>query len=99
MEAVFRAVCNDFRAMQAAGHAYAARDGRDRSLSQCNIEDDIFHFELTLPIAVGTVGGLTHIQPLARRSLEMLGEPDAHTLMKIIASAGLAQNLDRKSVV
>lgn len=92
IDAVVLATGNDFRAIEAAGHAYAARDGRYRSLSRCTIEEDTFRFELTLPIAVGTVGGLTHIHPLARRSLEMLGWPDAHTLMKIIASAGLAQN-------
>lgn len=92
VDAVVLATGNDFRAIEAAGHAYAARDGRYRSLSRCFIEEDIFRFELTLPVAIGTVGGLTHIHPLARRSLELLGHPDAETLMKIIAVAGLAQN-------
>lgn len=92
IDAVVLATGNDFRAIEAAGHTYAARDGQYRSLSRCRTEGGIFHFELELPLAVGTVGGLTHIHPLARRSLEMLGYPDAKTLMEIIAAAGLAQN-------
>ncbi|HRG91076.1 MAG TPA: hypothetical protein PLW44_18765, partial [Chitinophagales bacterium] len=51
-----------------------------------------FRFWLTVPIAIGTVGGLTSLHPLAKRSLELLGNPNAKKLMEIIAVVGLAQN-------
>ena len=92
IDAVVLATANDFRAIEACGHAYAARDGRYRSLSNCTIEDGIFKFWMDLPLAVGTVGGLTRLHPIARLSLEMLGQPSAEELMKIIAVTGLAQN-------
>ncbi len=92
IDAVVLATGNDFRAIEAAGHTYAARDGMYRGLSKCTVEDGRFSFELTVPIAIGTVGGLTQIHPLAKRSLELLGNPSAHQLMEIIAVAGLAQN-------
>ena len=57
-----------------------------------SIIDGIFRFEIELPLAVGTVGGLTRLHPLSKRSLEMLGNPGAKELMKIMASVGLAQN-------
>ncbi|MEM0994522.1 MAG: hydroxymethylglutaryl-CoA reductase, degradative [Bacteroidota bacterium] len=92
IDAVVLATANDFRAIEACGHTYASRDGQYRSLSHCTITDDIFRFELEVPMAVGTVGGLTKLHPLARRSLELLGNPSAKELMQIIASVGLAQN-------
>jgi len=92
IDAVVMATGNDFRAIEACGHAYAARDGQYRSLSVCTIGEDLFRFELEIPLAVGTVGGLTALHPLAKRSLEMLGHPSARELMMIIASVGLAQN-------
>lgn len=92
VDAVVIATGNDFRAVEAAGHAYAARDGQYRSLSHCTLEGDRFRFWIELPLALGTVGGLTRAHPLAAASLEVLGHPDAETLMRIVASAGLAQN-------
>ena len=92
VDAVVLATGNDFRAIEACGHAYAARDGQYRSLSKVSIIDGIFRFEIELPLAVGTVGGLTRLHPLSKRSLEMLGNPGAKELMKIMASVGLAQN-------
>lgn len=92
IDAVVLATGNDFRAIEAAGHAYAAHDGQYRSLSRCTINDDNFHFELTLPLALGTVGGLTKLHPLAKLSLQILGQPSARELMQIIAATGLAQN-------
>jgi hydroxymethylglutaryl-CoA reductase len=92
IDAVVLATANDFRAIEACGHAYAARDGRYRSLSSCTVKDGIFKFWMDLPLAVGTVGGLTRLHPIARMSLEMLGHPSAETLMMIIATTGLAQN-------
>lgn len=74
------------------GHAYAARDGQYKSLSQCTIEGNHFKFWLEIPMAVGTVGGLTSLHPLAKLSLKILDNPSAQELMMIIATMGLAQN-------
>ncbi len=92
IDAVVLATANDFRAVESCGHTYAARDGQYRSLSYCSVENGIFKFWLDLPIALGTVGGLTKLHPIARRSLELLGDPSAKELMEIIAVTGLAQN-------
>ena len=92
IDAVVLATGNDFRAIEACGHTYASRDGQYRSLSRCTVRDDLFHFELEIPLALGTVGGLTSLHPLAKRSLEILGNPSASELMCITAAVGLAQN-------
>jgi hydroxymethylglutaryl-CoA reductase len=93
VDSVVIATGNDFRAAEAAGHAWAARDGRYRSLSKCEItEDGFFRMELTIPLALGTVGGLTRLHPMAALAQEMLGNPDATELMGIAAAAGLANN-------
>lgn len=92
VDAVVMATANDFRAVEACGHTYAARDGQYRSLSYCKVENGVFKFWLDLPLALGTVGGLTKLHPMARRSLELLGNPSAQELMKIVAATGLAQN-------
>jgi hydroxymethylglutaryl-CoA reductase len=92
VDAVVLATANDFRAIEACGHTFASRNGQYCSLSHCSLEDGIFRFWMDLPLAVGTVGGLTKLHPLARRSLELLGQPSAKELMAVIASTGLAQN-------
>ncbi|MCF6171622.1 MAG: hydroxymethylglutaryl-CoA reductase [Bacteroidales bacterium] len=92
LDAVAIATGNDFRAIEAAGHTYAAKDGRYRSLSHVELKDGKFKYSLTLPLAMGTVGGLTSLHPLAKHSLEMLGKPSAKELMMIAASLGLANN-------
>ncbi len=92
VDAVVLATANDFRAVEAGCHTFAARDGQYRSLSHCTIENGIFRFWLDLPLALGTVGGLTKLHPIAKLSLEMLGNPSAEELMMIIACTGLAQN-------
>ena len=92
IDAVVLATGNDFRAIEACGHAYAAKDGQYKSLSHCSIEDDVFRFWIDIPLAVGTVGGLTNLHPIAKKSLELLGNPTAEELMKVIAVTGLAQN-------
>lgn len=92
IDAVVLATGNDFRAIEAAGHTYASRSGQYKSLSSCSLEGELFHFWLEVPLAVGTVGGLTRLHPLADKSLEMLGDPSAEELMMIIAATGLAQN-------
>ncbi|MFN9321674.1 MAG: hypothetical protein ACK58Q_13925, partial [Chitinophagales bacterium] len=83
---------NDFRAVESCIHTYAAKDGQYRSLSKAWIEKDIFHLSLKFPIALGTVGGLTSLHPLAKTSLQILGNPSAQDLMKIAAAVGLMQN-------
>jgi len=92
IDAVVLATGNDFRAVEACGHVYASRDGQYRGLSDCCLEDDRFTFSLELPMAIGTVGGLTRLHPMAKFSLDLLGRPDASTLMQIIVATGLAQN-------
>lgn len=92
VDAVVLATGNDFRAIEACGHTYAAKDGKYKSLSKCKVENGVFTFWLDLPLAVGTVGGLTSLHPIAKTSLEMLGNPSATELMSIITSVGLAQN-------
>ncbi len=92
VDAVVLASGNDFRAVEACGHAYAAKDGQYRSLSHCTVENGVFRFWMDLPLALGTVGGLTKLHPLAGLSLNILGNPSAPKLMEIIAATGLAQN-------
>jgi len=92
IDAVALATGNDFRAIESGAHTYAARDGQYRSLSNCELKDGRFRFWMDVPLAVGTVGGLTTLHPLAKRSLEMLGHPSADELMMIMSSVGLAQN-------
>ena len=92
IDAVVIATGNDFRAVEAAGHSYAAKSGTYKSLSSCKIENGRFKFWLDVPLAIGTVGGLTKLHPLANLSLELLKKPSAKKLMQIIASVGLAQN-------
>ena len=92
IDAVILATANDFRAVEACAHSFAARDGQYRSLSDCSVENNRFKFWIDIPLAVGTIGGLTSLHPIAKTSLELLENPSAEDLMKIIASAGLVQN-------
>lgn len=92
IDAVVLATGNDFRAIEAGIHAYASRNGHYSSLSHAKIENNIFTFWLEVPLALGTVGGLTSLHPLVKLSLEMLEKPSAKELMQIVAVAGLAQN-------
>lgn len=92
VDALIIATGNDFRAIEAGVHAYAARNGQYTSLSKASIIDDQFTMELILPLALGTVGGLTKLHPMVGWSMELLGNPDANKLMQIVAVAGLAQN-------
>lgn len=92
IDAVVLATGNDFRAVEAGVHAYASKGGRYTSLTHCSIEDNIFKFWIEIPLALGTVGGLTSLHPLVKFALEMLENPSAKDLMQIVAVAGLAQN-------
>lgn len=92
VDAVVLATGNDFRAVEAGIHAYAAKSGQYTSLSHAKVENGIFSFWLEIPLALGTVGGLTSLHPLVKLSLEMLENPSAKELMEFVAVAGLAQN-------
>lgn len=92
IDAVVLATGNDFRAIEAGAHAYASRNGKYTSLTHCEVKDGIFKFWIEIPLALGTVGGLTKLHPMAKLSLDMMQKPSARELMQIIAAAGLAQN-------
>ncbi|MFL9843082.1 hydroxymethylglutaryl-CoA reductase, degradative [Flavobacterium rhizosphaerae] len=92
VDALVVATGNDFRAIEAGVHAYAAKDGKYTSLSHAKIENGIFTFWLDVPLALGTVGGLTTLHPLVKFCLQLLGSPSAEELMQVVAVAGLAQN-------
>jgi hydroxymethylglutaryl-CoA reductase len=92
VDAVILSTGNDFRAVEAGVHAYASRNGQYVSLSHAKVEDGIFTFWLEIPLALGTVGGLTSLHPLVKLCLEILENPSAEELMQIVAVAGLAQN-------
>ncbi|MGJ8664803.1 MAG: hydroxymethylglutaryl-CoA reductase, degradative [Patiriisocius sp.] len=92
VDAVILATGNDFRAVEAGVHAYASKDGKYTSLTHASAENGIFKFWIELPLALGTVGGLTNLHPLVKFSFSLLQKPNAKQLMEIIAVAGLAQN-------
>jgi hydroxymethylglutaryl-CoA reductase len=92
IDSVVMATGNDFRAVEAGAHTYASRSGQYKSLTSCFVENNIFKFEINIPLAVGTVGGLTALHPMSKFSLSLLQNPDAKQLMSIIAVTGLAQN-------
>ena len=92
IDAVLLSTGNDWRATEASAHAYASRDGRYKGLTTLTLTDKTFLYELELPLAVGTVGGITQIHPVVKQSLAILKHPDARKLMMIAAAAGLANN-------
>ncbi len=92
IDAVALATGNDFRAIEAGGHTFASKDGRYRSLTDIEIKNNRFKYTLTVPLALGTVGGLTSLHPLVKKSLELLDNPDAEDLMRFAAATGLANN-------
>ncbi len=94
IDAVVIATGNDWRAVEAGAHAYAARDGRYTSLSVWSVgKNGELIGELELPLAVGIIGGATRVHPVAKAALQMLDVTSASDLAKIIVSVGLAQNL------
>ena len=94
VDAVVIATGNDWRAIEAGAHAYAARDGQYTSLSTWG-EDDQGNLvgRLEMPMAVGIVGGATRVHPAARAAIKLMGVKTAAELAEIIVSIGLAQNL------
>lgn len=92
IDAVALATGNDFRAIEASGHAWAAREGKYQGLTDISLGNNRFNYSLTLPLSIGTVGGLTSLHPMARLSLDLLKDPSAKELMQIAAVIGLANN-------
>ena len=94
IDAVALATGNDWRALEAGAHAYAARDGRYTSLSRwsCNKNGDLVG-ELEMPLAAGTVGGATRVHPTARAALRLMNVHSSRELAQVMVSVGLAQNL------
>ena len=94
VDAVCIATGNDWRAIEAGAHAYAARDGQYRALTDWHVDDNgDLYGELTLPLAVGIVGGATRVHPVAQVALKILDVASAAELAQIMAAVGLAQNL------
>ena len=94
IDAVMLATANDWRAIEAGAHAYAARGKRYTSLTKWskNVAGDLVG-EIELPMAVGIIGGATRVHPTAKANLELMGVKTAKELAEIIAAVGLAQNL------
>lgn len=94
VDAFVLATGNDWRAVEAGVHAYAARDGQYRGLAKWTYDSDreILSGELTLPLALGAVGGSIGIHPTVQVTKSILGQSDAKHLMEIAVSLGLAQN-------
>ena len=94
VDAVLIATGNDWRAVEAGAHAYAARDGQYTSLSTWGLDrDGNLVGTLEMPLAVGIVGGATKVHPTARAALNLMSVSTASQLAEIIVSVGLAQNL------
>jgi hydroxymethylglutaryl-CoA reductase len=94
VDAVVIATGNDWRAIEAGAHAYAARSGRYTSLSTWNRDaSGNLVGTLEMPMAVGTIGGATKVHPSASLALKLMGVESASQLSEIIVSVGLAQNL------
>ncbi|CAH1852216.1 hydroxymethylglutaryl-CoA reductase, degradative [Convivina praedatoris] len=93
--AVVLATGNDWRAVEAAGHAYASQQGTYQSLSHWSIDANQQQLvgELVLPLPIGSIGGAITALPQAQRNLALLEKPSVQTLREIIAGVGLAQNL------
>jgi len=93
IDPVLIATGNDWRAVEAAIHAYACKDGQYRAVSQWRYHNQCLTGILTIPVMVGIVGGMTQLHPTAKLCLEMLGVPSAEMLARIVTAAGLVQNL------
>jgi len=94
IDPVVIATGNDWRAIEAGAHVYAARDGRYQSLTTWGKDrDGNLVGTLELPMAVGIVGGATQVHPGAKTNLKLMGVTKASELAEVIVSVGLAQNL------
>lgn len=93
IDPVLIATGNDWRAIEAGAHAFAAKDGQYRALTKWTIQDETLHGELTMPMAVGIIGGATKTHPTARLSLEIMNIQSAADLAQLVVAVGLAQNM------
>ncbi len=93
IDPILIATGNDWRAVEAGVHAYAARTGRYRTITRWTVENAELHGEFIAPVIVGVVGGVTKLHPTARMCLRMLGVQSADELSRICAAVGLVQNL------
>ena len=93
IDPVIIATGNDWRAVEAGAHAYCARSGRYLPMTQWKVHDGFLEGKIELPIAVGTVGGVTKLHAGAASVLKLMGNPSSERLSVIAASVGLAQNL------
>ena len=94
IDAVVLATGNDWRAIEAGGHTYASLTGQAQGLSSWihHPEQQVLEGQLTLPMPIATKGGSIGLNPSVQVAHELLGNPDAQTLARIIVSVGLAQN-------
>lgn len=93
IDAVVIATGNDWRAVEAGAHAFAARSGRYAPLSIWRRDGDMLVGKIELPLALGTVGGTLRVHPSARLALQILGVSESSELAAVAASVGLASNL------
>lgn len=93
IDPVLIATGNDWRAVEAGVHAYAARDGRYQAITRWRYQDGVLVGQLTAPIIVGTIGGVTSLHPTAKMCLRMMNITSANELSQVIAAVGLVQNL------
>ncbi|MCB9421361.1 MAG: hydroxymethylglutaryl-CoA reductase, degradative [Ardenticatenaceae bacterium] len=94
IDAVVIATGNDWRAIEAGAHTYASRNGRYTSLTDWHVDENgDLYGAITLPMAVGMVGGATKVHPTARVAMKILGVKSAPELAQVMAAVGLAQNL------
>jgi hydroxymethylglutaryl-CoA reductase len=94
IDAVLIATGNDWRAVEAGAHAYAAKDGRYTSLTRWEKDEQgNLKGSLEMPMAVGIIGGATRVHPAAQAALKLMKVKTASELAEIIVSVGLAQNL------
>lgn len=92
IDALVVATGNDWRAIEAGAHAYAARDGHYRGLSTWTIEGDYLQGQMTLPLPIATVGGSIGLNPKVQAAFDILGHPNAKTLASLVVATGLCQN-------
>ena len=93
IDSVVIATGNDPRAVESGAHAYASRSGRYQGMTDWQLVDNKLVGSLTLPMAVGTVGGAISVLPMAKANLELLNVSSSEELARIIICVGLAQNL------
>jgi hydroxymethylglutaryl-CoA reductase len=93
IDPILIATGNDWRAVEAGVHAYASRSGRYQPVTSWALEGNDLVGKIEIPMAVGTVGGVTRIHPMAKMALKIMGVKHAEDLARICAAVGLVQNL------